>query len=271
MTATLAGPPSCTVCGAAARRDPYYYEWQGTRYQLLRCPTCTHSFVHPPIAPADQETIYADHYFTQNGDWSCGVWQLDYKGADAKLRDEARSILEMLPRPPGRLLDVGCAGGIFLDEARLRGFTVTGIELNASMARHARINYELDVLNARIEDVAVWTWHQQFDVIVLLDCLEHIPAPGAAILKAAHWLAPDGRLFIRGPLNNRRLDWLKATMRRSLGLTKHLPGYPLDANSFTKRSLSVLTGQHGLTVTHWINERPGFANLLCHRGCSISS
>ncbi len=171
----------------------------------------------------------------------------------------------MLPLSSGRLLDIGCAGGVFLDEARQRGFEVTGIELNASMALHARSKYGLEVMNARLEEVDFHTWNANFDVIVLLDSLEHIPAPNAAIQKTAQWVKLAGYLFIRGPLANSRIARLKEAVRRGLGLVKRLPGYPLDASSFNKQSLSVLVSQNGFVVDRWINETASFANLLCHR------
>ena len=259
-------PPTCSVCGSSTvQRDPYYYDWHGSRYWIMRCRTCTHQFVHPPIAAAHQEAIYADHYFSRDGDWVCGLWDADYRGAEPQLRYEAREILGMLPLSSGRLLDIGCAGGVFLDEARQRGFEVTGIELNASMALHARSKYGLEVMNARLEEVDFHTWNANFDVIVLLDSLEHIPAPNAAIQKTAQWVKLAGYLFIRGPLANSRIARLKEAVRRGLGLVKRLPGYPLDASSFNKQSLSVLVSQNGFVVDRWINETASFANLLCHR------
>ncbi len=158
-------PPTCSVCGSSTvQRDPYYYDWHGSRYWIMRCRTCTHQFVHPPIAAAHQEAIYADHYFSRDGDWVCGLWDADYRGAEPQLRYEAREILGMLPLSSGRLLDIGCAGGVFLDEARQRGFEVTGIELNASMALHARSKYGLEVMNARLEEVDFHTWNAHFEM-----------------------------------------------------------------------------------------------------------
>jgi len=138
----------------------------------------------------------------------------------------------MLPAKSGRLLDIGCAGGTFLDEARTEGFEVAGIELNPSMAEHARATYHLDVMISRIEDVPLNTWSRAFDIVTLLDCLEHVPQPLAAIRKIHRWLRPGGHVFIRGPLSNSPIAIAKESLRRILGVAKRLPGYPLDANMF---------------------------------------
>lgn len=41
-------------------------------------------------------------------------------------------------RPSGRLLDVGCGAGFFLDAARRRGYGVAGVDLSPVPAAYAR-------------------------------------------------------------------------------------------------------------------------------------
>ncbi len=116
----------------------------------------------------------------------------------------------MLPAPPpGTLLDVGCAGRTFLDEARKTGFDVAGIELNASMAQYARSTYKLEVFTGRIEDIPLGKWSAAFEVVTLLDVLEHLPEPLATMKKIASWVRPHGFILIRGPLSNSRIARLK--------------------------------------------------------------
>jgi SAM-dependent methyltransferase len=266
-------PPRCTVCASSAvAREPFYYDWRDRRFWLVRCRQCTHQFVDPPVTAADQALIYADSYFERDGDWSCGVFRNGYVQAEADLRREARSVLAFLPRMPGgRLLDIGCAGGVFLDEARSQGFAATGIELNPTMAEHARATYGLEVVTGRLETTALDRWHQVFDVVTLMDCLEHLPEPRGAMERVARWIRPSGWLLVRGPLANRPLAHLKERVRRLIRLQKRLPGYPLDANTFNKRSLTVLLRLTGFEPTAWIGEAPGFANLLARAEPQVTS
>ncbi|MGH7628389.1 MAG: class I SAM-dependent methyltransferase [Gemmatimonadales bacterium] len=257
-------PPRCTVCAeAAVDREPFYYDWRNRRFWLYRCRQCTHQFVDPPVSAADQALIYADSYFERDGDWSCGVFRNSYVQAEAALRREARRVLAFLPQVAGgNLLDIGCAGGVFLDEARAHGFAVTGIELNPTMADHARRTYGLEILTGRLETTPVERWHRAFDVVTLMDCLEHLPEPRGVMERVARWIRPTGWLLVRGPLANRPLAHLKEALRRLIRLPKRLPGYPLDANTFNKRSLTTLLRLTGFEPTAWIGEAPGFANLL---------
>lgn len=256
----------CPACNAhRARVDAFFYAWRERLFHLHRCGDCTHQFLHPPVTREDQELIYGDGYFSAGGDWVCGVFGGGYLEAEPHLREEAAEILGMLPAPPARLLDVGCAGGTFLDEARSAGFQVSGIELNASMAKQARTRYGLEVLCARVEDVPLDQWQECFDVVTLLDVLEHVPEPHAAVATIARWIRPGGHLLVRGPLSNSPRARLKESLRRALGIRKQLPGYPLDANTFNKRSLSRMLDLCGFTDLRWIRETPDFANLLARR------
>jgi 2-polyprenyl-3-methyl-5-hydroxy-6-metoxy-1,4-benzoquinol methylase len=263
-----ATPARCTVCDLEpATREPFFYVWLKRQFWIYRCPRCTHQFVYPSVTPEEQALIYGDRYFSGEGDWVCGVFPASYVQAEAQLREEAKHILDMLPVQTGRLLDIGCAGGVFLDEARTRGFEVVGIELNPQMAQHARRTYHVEVVNSRIEEVPHNVWDGAFDVITLLDCLEHLPQPLAAMRKVGVWLRPGGLLLIRGPLCNSPFARLKEALRRTLRVTKCLPGYPLDANMFNKRSLDALLRITGFELIEWIGETRLFSNLLAQRTC----
>jgi 2-polyprenyl-3-methyl-5-hydroxy-6-metoxy-1,4-benzoquinol methylase len=78
--------------------------------------------------------------------------------------NNAVGVLDTLPKRGGRLLEIGCAGGFFLDEGRKRGFEVVGIELNATMATHARTPLGLNVIQGRIEDIESDSFRQNVDV-----------------------------------------------------------------------------------------------------------
>ncbi|HEY8506874.1 MAG TPA: class I SAM-dependent methyltransferase [Steroidobacteraceae bacterium] len=246
--------------------EPYYYLWRSRRFDIHRCARCTHQFVYPAITREDQALIYSDAYFSEGGDWACGHFDgVGYLEAEKSLRREARDVLGMLPVRQGRLLDIGCAGGVFLDEARAYGFDVVGIEPNATMARTARERFRLCVENSLIEDIPVDRWNAEFDVITALDCLEHIPDARGAMERLSRFLRPGGYLLIRGPLANSTLGRLKETVRRVLRLKKQLPGYPLDVNVFNKRSLTELLRSCGLEPVSWIRETSDFANLLARK------
>src|SRR5438128_63880 len=112
---------NCIVCAAATRHDEVY---EKGGYPIVRCARCG---LGSTVVPEgfDPESIYGDDYFHGGRPDGYG----DYAGSERSLRAEFRRALARLRRqiPSGRLLEIGCAFGFFLDEAR-RHFDCVGID-----------------------------------------------------------------------------------------------------------------------------------------------
>jgi SAM-dependent methyltransferase len=109
--------------------------------------------------------------------------------------DYLRRIARHAPR--GRLLDVGCAHGFFLAEARRRGFEVAGVEFNPDMAAFARDGLGLDVVEGLWSEVT--PPDGPFDVVTFNDTLEYLPDPVGALRKAGELLTRNGLVFAKTP------------------------------------------------------------------------
>src|SRR5688572_14968651 len=98
---------------------------------------------------------------------------------------QARKIIEAVLqyKKGGRLLDVGAASGILLEQAAKLGFEGEGVEPSRSLAKSAQ-EAGLKVHLGTFPHPAV---QGQFDVITLVDVIEHVPCP-IPLLKdiAAH-------------------------------------------------------------------------------------
>ncbi len=98
-----------------------------------------------------------------------------------------------------RLLEVGCAEGWFLEEAKNRGMIVSGIEPSIPHAEISR-NKGFEVITDFFpEDIYKFG---EFDFIVFNDVFEHLPDPKAAIKRCEELLAPGGVLVINLPSNH---------------------------------------------------------------------
>jgi 2-polyprenyl-3-methyl-5-hydroxy-6-metoxy-1,4-benzoquinol methylase len=97
---------------------------------------------------------------------------------------------------PGRLLDVGCGDGGFLDHMRRKGWTAEGSEVDASAAGIARrrgLTVHLGDLTALDLPSSV------YDAITLRHVLEHLPDPRPVFETARRLLRPGGRLVVVTP------------------------------------------------------------------------
>jgi SAM-dependent methyltransferase len=139
----------------------------------------------------DPRSYYTDDYFS--GGHADGY--ADYRGAEPVLRREFARTVAFIRRyrTGGKLLEIGCAYGFFLQEAK-RYFDVAGIELAPEAAAHCR-QTGLNVV-AGVADEASLNSFGRMDVIVLLDVIEHLPDPSGTLASCARSLNPDGIIVL---------------------------------------------------------------------------
>jgi 2-polyprenyl-3-methyl-5-hydroxy-6-metoxy-1,4-benzoquinol methylase len=95
----------------------------------------------------------------------------------------------------GRLLDIGCSAGNFLNMARTSGWKTSGIELNQKEAViSAQRGHE--VFQDFIENIDS---RQKFDVITMWDVFEHIKNGHKTLSQIKSRLNPKGVLFMQIP------------------------------------------------------------------------
>jgi SAM-dependent methyltransferase len=122
-----------------------------------------------------------------------------YLAEEAGRRVTARRLVAAIERhaPRGRMLEVGCGHGLLLDEARRRGWTVTGLEPARAARAHAA-SLGLDVRDALLQDLDPGT-DGGYEAIVMADVIEHLEDPVCALRAAAALLAEGGALCVVTP------------------------------------------------------------------------
>ena len=139
----------------------------------------------------------------------------------------------------GRLLDVGCATGLFLHEMEGAGWEAMGVEPNESAAAYARRRFDLAVHVGTLRGAQLSSG--SFDVVTFWDVLEHLQTPWQDLVEAHRLLADSGLLVIRIPnlesLGTRLFGrhWLGWDLPRHLYL---FPGKAL-AEALTELRLTV--------------------------------
>lgn len=106
-----------------------------------------------------------------------------------------------IARVPARsdVLDVGTADGSVARVLRGMGCRVWGVELDEESAAAAReVCEEIVVGDVETVDLAA-SFERRFHVILLLDVLEHLKDPGAALVRARDLLTDDGWIVVSLP------------------------------------------------------------------------
>ena len=178
---------ACPACGAITTQR-YLYGKSGC--DILQCEQC--GLGRAETSGFDPAAYYTGDYFS--GRHADGY--ADYAGAEPVLRREFARTVEFIRRhvPRGRLLEIGCAYGFFLQEAEHAGFAAAGIELAADAAAHARAR-GLQVTTGVADEVTLGK-ADPLDVIVLLDVIEHLPDPHGTLALCERHLNPGGIIVL---------------------------------------------------------------------------
>jgi 2-polyprenyl-3-methyl-5-hydroxy-6-metoxy-1,4-benzoquinol methylase len=111
---------------------------------------------------------------------------------------ERPDIVAALPRPLGRVLDVGCGAGAMAPGLRAAGATeLVGIEVVPAVAEQALRALD-DVLVGPVEE-RVDELEGTFDTVLCLDVLEHLVDPGSVLVRLRGHAEPGAHLQVSVP------------------------------------------------------------------------
>lgn len=158
------------------------------------------------------------------------------------------------PPAPGRdrLLDVGCATGVFLDEAAARGWKAEGVEVSAPLAEAAAARGHT-VHREPVE--AAGLAGGSYDAVTALEVFSQMRDPAAAAAELFRLLKPGGAICIREFNAGFHLP-LSALERR--GFFRPLGASPsvLHALNFRARTLRIMLERAGFNSVAVFNSPP---------------
>jgi SAM-dependent methyltransferase len=177
---------ACPACACATLHRKLYSK---NSCDILQCARC--GLGRAECGSFDIHTYYTEDYFFgahQDG-------YADYRGSEPVLRREFARTVQFIRgfRGSGRLLEIGCAYGFFLQEAG-RFYDVAGIEIADGAVAFCR-SRGLSVVNGVVEESSLAQFGM-LDVIVLLDVIEHLPDPQSTLALCRKRLNPGGVIVI---------------------------------------------------------------------------
>lgn len=147
----------------------------------------------------------------------CSVSQSDHDSQHTMRRKSFYlalcSLRRSIPDPGAKILDIGAAGGAFLDAAQDFGYEAHGIEPSRYLVEQGKAR-GLRLVQGTL-DRHPFKPHS-FDMVTLWDVLEHVVDPKAMLQQIRTLLKPDGVLLINYPdigtwqarLAGRRFWWI---------------------------------------------------------------
>jgi 2-polyprenyl-3-methyl-5-hydroxy-6-metoxy-1,4-benzoquinol methylase len=176
----------CNLCGADDRFK--IIEDSEKPFHVLKCAHCGLIFVNPipglPLLANHYDASYYAEWLGNQKEERRRMWQRRLKTIERRFRT-------------GRLLDVGCATGTFLQLAQQNGWDIRGTEYSSYAAAFASDLLNTDIycghlMDARYDD-------SFFDVVTFWHVLEHVHDPTRYLQEANRILKPSGLLVIAVP------------------------------------------------------------------------
>ncbi|MBF0607100.1 MAG: class I SAM-dependent methyltransferase [Magnetococcales bacterium] len=161
---------------------------------VVRCLACNLIFVNPQPTDEQLRGIYTQQYYAS---WGLGT---DYDSVREMKVATFDTLLKIAERyfSGGKVLDVGCATGFFLEAASHKGFSAYGVELSEYSASIARDRFGSDrVFHGSLEGAGYEDGF--FDAVFMIDLIEHIKDVNALLREVYRILRVGGVLVIVTP------------------------------------------------------------------------
>ena len=221
---------------------------------IYKCNTCDLQTIYPKDK-YDLKAMYNASYYSgaanysylderNNEKYESFVW-------DARLRNIKKF------KTGGNFLDIGSSFGGFLTRARLAGFQPFGIEISDYSSQYAN-ERGIPTFNGSLLDANFP--EESFDVITLIEVIEHLEKPDLVFEKLAKLLKPGGLLLIQ----TANFDGRQA---KEEGPKYHyyLPGHLYYYSLTNLKKILNKNGFQNFTVYHGV-DFPLYAKLLKSMG-----
>ncbi len=200
--------------------------------QLVKCLDCDMVYESPRF---DAETIVQGYMSSQEAEHD-SQYPMRVKSFYLALKKHAK----LIPPPGASVLDIGTAGGAFLEAATQYGYDVYGMEPSADLVMRGKAR-GLQIEQGTIESHNFEP--NSFDMVCLWDVIEHLPNPKEALFEIRNLLKPDGILLINYPdigtwqakIAGKKFWWI---------LSVHL-------HHFTRKSITEICKHTGFDVFHF--------------------
>ena len=216
----------CNLCGETRSRPVF----AAKGYDLVECADCGLAYIANQPDDAELARIYSgsEGYHAELKDPASAQW--------AAIRNTAEAHMRFMQQVPGkgRLVDIGCSTGQFLNLARMAGHGVSGIEFSDDSRTFAQDHFGLEVEPGSIHDTRLR--RGSLDLVTMFDVIEHVRDPLADMAAAYRLLKPGGWFVLSTPNIDGLFPRLSRPLATKLDYWPH-PEPPYHLYQFSVRTL----------------------------------
>jgi 2-polyprenyl-3-methyl-5-hydroxy-6-metoxy-1,4-benzoquinol methylase len=165
------------------------------KFELVKCTSCSFVFTNPRPKAAELQKYYESEDYFSHSKKKKGLITFLYDTVKSHSLSKKYTLISKY-KSGGKILDIGCATGEFLNYFKQKGWETTGIEPAENPRNFAIENYGLDVKPEESLDALK---PASFDVITMWHVLEHVPELNDRMQQIKKLLKPDGLLLVALP------------------------------------------------------------------------
>ena len=228
--------PVCNKSNFSKHLESKDFSVSKESFVVVSCDTCDFHFTNPRPSDENLGKYYiSDHYISHNNTRRTlfeKIYQLVRRIAiNGKFR-----LISTFFRS-GRILDVGCGTGDFLNKCKSKNWETKGVEPSEIARNQAINNHKLDVE----ESTDLSKLEGEFDIITMWHVLEHVPILNETLVQFNQLLSKKGKIIIAVPnLESYDAKYYKEYWA-AYDLTIHL-------YHFSKKSICTLFEKHGFSL-----------------------
>ncbi|HRR96655.1 MAG TPA: class I SAM-dependent methyltransferase [Candidatus Ratteibacteria bacterium] len=234
----------CPICKSRSRLI-----WKEKKHKVFRCKNCKVAFLYP--IPESSEKIYNRKYFEN--------WYLRYYDERKRYFEKLfnNKLKNYLPEQ-GKILDVGCGVGIFLDIMREKKYDVYGQDISPFAVEYCRKN-GFNIFDKSLSELNLP--ENFFDIVTMFDVIAHLKNPVKYIKICKRILKPEGILIIKTPYHSACL-FLLANIFSFTGKSKGLLHIPAQIFHFSYKTFEYMSKNFNFSKIFMFNIREFFPDII---------
>lgn len=234
---------SCPVCKSELIREQLTakdHTVSKENFSIWQCNACTARFTQDVPEQDAIGVYYASENYISHSDTKKGIINSLYHLVRKRtLGAKRRLVINETGIMQGRILDIGCGTGAFLQTMQEAAWEITGLEPDAVARDKAAELYHIHPQDpGKLFELVPSSYH----AISMWHVLEHVHDLHGYIKQAANLLAPNGKLFIAVPNYTSKDAAIYASNWAAYDVPRHL-------YHFSPQSVEKLLSMHGLKLT----------------------
>lgn len=208
-------------------------------FEVWHCDSCTLRFTQDvPEQEAIGAYYQSDNYISHSDTKKGLVNRLYHIVRDHTLKTKQKLVQQQTGLTKGKLLDIGCGTGAFLNTMQKAGWQITGLEPDATAREKAASLYNI---HPSAPEQLFSLPEGSFNAITMWHVLEHVHNLEGYLAKLQRLLAPGGKLIIAVP---------NYTSADAAYYGQHWAAYdvPRHLYHFSPASMKQLLGRFGLQL-----------------------